>query len=172
MNKFYRFLKKILLFLSIAIILWFCVYFLYGDRISLTFTDRTFASYFPQILVFLTAASIYGLFILSIKSRRKKWGNLLLFFCGLILALLPFIAYHGYFQYQCGFWNEDLKKGKILFTSELNSSEKIQIIETKCKIQSDVKTDTVHIQKFTPYFELINDVKLYPTEKSNWVKVK
>jgi hypothetical protein len=172
MQKFYRFLKKILLFLSIAIILWFCVYFLYGDRISLTFTDRTFASYFPQILVFLTAASIYGLFILGIKSRRKKWGNLLLFFCGLILALLPFIAYHGYFQYQCGFWNEDLKKSSVLFQSEVDLNEKIQIIETKCKTQTEIKTDTIHIKQITPYFDLINDVKMYPSEKSNWVKGK
>lgn len=172
MNKFYRFAKRFLQVLSIAIIVWFCAYFLYGDQISLTFTDRKFASYFPQILVFLTAASIYGLFILGIKSKRNQWGNLLLFVGGLILALLPFIAYHGYFQYQCGFWNEELKKGKVLYSSEVSINEKIQIIHTNCKGKSEIKTDTVHIKKITPYFELINEVKLYPSEKSNWEKVK
>lgn len=172
MQKFYRFLKKFLLFLSMAIIVWFCVYFLYGDRISLTFTDRTFASYFPQILVFLTAASIYGLFVLSLKSNRNKWGNLLLFLVGIVLALIPFIAFHGYFQYQCGFWNEEISKGKVLYQSEINSNEKIQILESNCSLNSTQKTDTVHIKQITPYFELINDVKMYPSEKSNWKVVK
>lgn len=172
MNKFYRFTKRFLQVLSIAIIVWFSVYFLYGDQISLTFTDRKFASYFPQILVFLTAASIYGLFILSIKSKRKQWGNLLLFVGGLVLALIPFIAYHGYFQYQCGFWNEELNKGNVIYSSEVNSNEKIQILESHCKNKTESKIDTVHIQKVTPYFELINDVKLYPSEKSNWLREK
>lgn len=172
MNKFYRFVKRFLQVLSIAIIVWFCVYFLYGDQISLTFTVRKFASYFPQILVFLTAVSIYGLFILAIKSKQKKWVNFLLFFGGLILATLPFIAFHGYFQYQCGIWNQEISKGKTLFKSELDSNENIQVRKTKCSVTNLEQTDTVHVKEILPYFELVNDVKLISAEKSYWSVVK
>src|SRR5690606_40033326 len=97
MPKLYRILINTLKFLCLVFIAWLAVYFLLGDTFSIYFTDRVFASWFPQILVFLTAASIYALFILAIKSSRKKWQNILLFMGGFFFALTPFLAYHGYF---------------------------------------------------------------------------
>lgn len=173
MKKFYRFFLNALKFLCVGFILWFLAYFFFGERISMHFTDRRFASYFPQILVFLCAASIYGIFVLNMKNHYKKWVNILLFFGGFTLALIPFIAYHGFFQYQCGFWNQEIEKGKILYKTQLNSEEYIQVRKSKCKTgKNQISKDTLHIQAFTPYFEWVNDVKLVPSERSYWTIVK
>src|SRR5690606_2498248 len=150
-------------------IAWFVVYFLLGDRFSIYFTDRVFASWFPQILVFLSAASIYGIFILEIKSSRKKWQNIMLFFGGFLFALIPFITYHGYFQYQCNFWNDEIKSEKTLYINNLNKFETIKVVDRFCVInESEVKTDTVFSKQITPYFELNDEVKIKKAEKSDW----
>lgn len=173
MGKFYRILIPTLKFLCLVFIAWFAVYFLLGDRFSIYFTDRVFASWFPQILVFLSAASLYGLFILAIKSSRKKWVNILLFLVGFIFALFPFLAYHGYFQYQCGIWNREIKKEKTLYFNKLNKFESVKVVESVCKInESEIKTDTVFSKQITQFFELNDDVKIQKAEKSDWTITK
>jgi len=172
-NKFYRILIKTLKFLCLTSIVWFAVYFLLGERFSITFTDRVFASWFPQILVFLAAASIYGLFIFTIKSSRKKWQNILLFLGGFIFALAPFLAYHGYFQYQCDFWNQKIKNERILYINNLNKLESVKIIESVCEPgESEIKSDTVFSKQLTQFFELNDEVKIQKSEKSDWTKVR
>ncbi len=169
MGKFYRISINTLKFLCLVFIAWFAVYFLLGDRFSIYFTDRGFASWFPQILVFLSAASIYGIFILEIKSSRKKWQNILLFIGGFFFALIPFVTYHGYFQYQCEVWNYEIKSEKTLYINNLNQNETVKVVNSICtNEESEVKTDTVFSKQFTPYFELNDEVKIKKVEKSDW----
>ncbi len=159
---------KTLKFLCLVFIAWFAVYFLLGERFSIYFTDRVFASWFPQILVFLSAASIYGIFILEIKSFRKKWQNIMLFFGGFLFALIPFITYHGYFQYQCEFWNYEIKSEKTLYINKLNQNETVKEVISTCKVDKPGKIDTVYSKQITPYFELNDEVKIKKAEKSDW----
>lgn len=165
-------LSKIIRFLCIALIIWFCVYFLLGERFSITFTDRVFASWFPQILVFLAAASVYVLFISGIKSSRRKWQNILLFFGGFLLAIIPFLAYHGYFQYQCGIWNREVKREKVLYINKLNKFESVKIIQSTCKQSQKELSDTIVSKQLTQFFELNNPVKIGKSEKSDWATKK
>lgn len=165
----FRLFTITLKFLCLGFIVWFAVYFLLGDRFSIYFTDRVFASWFPQILVFLSAASIYALFILTIKSYRKKWQNILLFIGGFLFALTPFLAYHGYFQYQCNFWNYEIKSENTLYINNLNENETVKAVDRFCVInESEVKTDTVFSKQITPYFELNDEVRIKKAEKSDW----
>jgi len=159
-------------FLCLAFIVWFCLYFFFGERFSIEFTDRIFASWFPQILVFLAAASIYGLFILAIRSYRKKWINILLFLAGFIFALLPFLAYHGYFQYQCGIWNREIMHEKILYINKLNKDEFVKIIHSKCEKSREERSDTIISKQITRFLELNNPVKIQKAEKADWTVAK
>lgn len=145
------------------------MYFLRGEEFSLTFSDRIFASYFLQILVFATGVSIYLLFIFQIKSDFKWWKKLLLLLVGFLFATIPFLLYHGHFQYQNSFWNREVLNSKDLYFNKLNSSETVKIVESKNKIDSSkIEIDTVHSQQITPYFELQNPVKIEKSEKSDW----
>lgn len=149
------------------IIAWFFVYFLRGEEFSLTFTDRIFASYFPQILVFSTGVSIYLLFIFQVKSKFKWWKKLLILVIGFLVATIPFLLYHGYFQYQkCSFWNSKIETKKELYTNKLNPSETVKIQEKTC--DGKTQNDTVYSKKVLNYFELIHPVKIEKSEKSDW----
>ena len=149
------------------IIAWFFVYFLRGEEFSLTFTDRVFASYFPQILVFATGVSIYLLFIFQVKSKFQWWKKLLILIVGFLFATIPFLLYHGYFQYQNGFWNRKIIHNKELYFNKLNSSEKIKVL--KFELNKEIKSDTIHSKQITPYFELQNPVKIEKGENPNWI---
>lgn len=171
MRKFSRFFIQVIRFFCLVFIIWFCFYFFFGERFSVEFTDRVFASRFPQILVFLTAVSVYGLFIMEIKSRRKKWVNILLFIGGFIFALIPFVAYHGYFQYQCGIWNREIVKEKTLYINKLNKFESVKVIESVCEADgSKIQSDTVFSKQITRFFELNNPVKIEKSESGVWTR--
>lgn len=152
-----------------AILLWFVLYFMIGEKTALYFTSRTFAAIFPQILVFAAAVSIYVLFILAMDHQRKKWVNLSLFFIGLVLAILPFFLYHGYFQYRCGFWNEEIQSSKTLLVNQNNPSQTVQIIQSQCENTLEEKIDTVYTQTFTPFFQLRQNASIRSVENSNWM---
>lgn len=169
MKKFYSILQKTIAVLCGIIISWFAVYFLRGEEFSLTFSDRVFASYFPQILVFATGVSIYLLFIFQVKSDFKWWKKLLLLVVGFVFATIPFLLYHGHFQYKNGFWNREILNSKGLYFNKLNSNETVKVIESKNQLDtSKIRIDTVHSQQITPYFELQNPVKIVKSEKGNW----
>lgn len=167
MKKFYSILQKIIAVICGIIISWFAVYFLRGEEFSLTFTDRVFASYFPQILVFATGVSIYILFIFQVKSNFKWWRKLLILLVGFLVATIPFLLYHGYFQYQkCNFWSSEIKTKKELYFNKLNNSETVKVQEKTC--DGKTQNDTVYSKKVLNYFELINPVKIQKSEKSDW----
>lgn len=169
LKKTLSILQNTLKVLFSATILWFLVYFIWGEQLSLYFTSRSVAEVFPQILVFAASVSIYGLFILAIKNNRKKWVNLSLFLGGLLLASLPLLAYHGYFQYQCGFWNQKVQSTKKLFVHQKNPSETIQVLQTTCENTMEDKLDTIYSKKITPFLEVHHKVKIRPVENSDWM---
>ncbi|HLV24363.1 MAG TPA: hypothetical protein VKY36_06255 [Moheibacter sp.] len=171
MKKFYKILQKILFVICAIIIVWFLVYFLRGEEFSLTFSDRVFASWFPQILVFTTGVSVYLLFILQVKSKFQWWKKLLILLLGFVFATIPFLLYHGYFQYQqCSFWNTELKSKKELYFNKVNEYETVKILEKKC--DGKIQSDTVYSKKILTYFELIHSVKIEKAEKANWTTSK
>lgn len=151
MKKILKTVQKILLIVFPTIILWFILYFSIGERFPIYFTDRTFASYFPYILVFSTAVSIYGICILLIHSKKRKWINIVLFVCGLAFSSLPFFAYHGFLQNQCSFWNEKVSISKKLFISKITPSEEINTIQIQCIYKEEITEKTVFQKKFTPF---------------------
>ncbi|MGB7498746.1 MAG: hypothetical protein WA897_02515, partial [Moheibacter sp.] len=77
MKKFLKISTIVLRILCGLFLIWYVLYFLFGDRLALRFSNREFASVFTQILVFAAAVSVYGLFILYIRSNQKKWINIL-----------------------------------------------------------------------------------------------
>ena len=167
MNKVFLVFFNIIRLFCALIIIWFVAYFLFGERFSITFTHRGLAEYLPQILTFGAAVSVYLLFILSIKSSRKKWQNILLFFSGLILSAIPLFAYHAYFQYQCDFWNREIKSSKIIYVNSLNKSETVKAIQSQCK--NELKTDTVYAKEFPKfYFEIQHPVKIEQSDSAKW----
>lgn len=170
MQKSLRILTKIIQLICIAIILWFPLYFFWGDRFSITFTNRCFASWFPQILAFGTAASIYILFILSIKSKNKRWQNVLLFVGGLLLATIPLIVYHGYLQYQCGIWNREIVKETPIYYNKTNKFETVKVIQSSC--DQTAVSDTVFVKQMTPWFELQNPVNIHQSDDGNWTIIR
>src|SRR5690606_34250481 len=162
---------KILNIFCALIIVWFLVYFLRGEEFSLRFSDRIFASWFPQILVFTTGVSVYLLFILQVKSKFQWWKKLLILLLGFVFATIPFLLYHGYFQYQqCSFCNTDLKSKKELYFNKVNEYETVKILEKKC--DGKIQSDTVYSKKILTYFELIHSVKIEKAEKANWTTSK
>jgi hypothetical protein len=169
LKHFLRILQKILQVICWLIVIWFGVYFFFGERFSITFTNRDFGEYLPHILTFGAAASIYLLLILNIKSSRKKWRNILFFFLGLILAAVPLLAFHLYFQYQCEFWNREIKSSKVIYFNKLNKFESIKVIRSVCENEkSKVQTDTAYSKQITPYFELQNPVKIEKSDSGTW----
>lgn len=150
------------------IILWFITYFVLGDKVALTFTNKSWAEIFPQILVFAAAVSIYALFILAIKTKRKKWVNFLLFFGGMFVAIVPFLAYHGYYQYQCGIWNQEIVTSRNLLINHNDHSETVKIVRTKCEFEEEIKVDTLYSKKTTDFFELQHKVELIENKGSSW----
>lgn len=172
MKKYNRILLNLLRFLCFVFIGWFFVYFFLGDQFSIRFVDREIAARLPQILVFLTAVSLYGLFILAIKSTRKKWQNIVLFMGGVLIASIPFLIYHGFFQYRCGIWNQSVTENKILYLNNRNTNESVHIIKSVCEADEIEKTDTIFTQKVLKYFELADEVKIRKGENTSWELVK
>lgn len=156
--------------MCLLIIVWFLIYFLAGDYSAFYFTDRTFAAYFPSILSFAASTAIYGLFISSIQSKRKKWKNILLFVSGLLIGSLPLLAYHAYFQYQCGFWNEEVLEVKQTYSNKVDATESVKSFKTQCKINQESKQEVLFVKQFTPYFEFRNPVDVSALNPTFWVK--
>lgn len=165
-------LQRFIQFICLLIIVWFLVYFFAGDYSAFYFTDRTFASYFPSILSFTASAAIYGLFVSWIQAKRKKWKNVLLFVFGLLIGSLPLLAYHGYFQYQCGFWNQEILAVKQTYLNKVDASESVKDFKTQCKINRETQVETLFVKQFTPYFEFRNPVDVSTLNSTFWVETE
>ena len=153
MKKTFTLLQSILTVLFVGIIVWFLVYFLWGNDFALYFVNREMASLFPHILVFSTAVAIYGLFILQIQSQHKKSRNILFFFLGLIFSILPLVAFHAYFTFQNEFWNHQIIDSKTIFYNPINPKESVKEIRFENKQNSKHQIDTVYSRSFSPYFD-------------------
>lgn len=167
MKKTFILLKSVLTILFSIIIVWFVVYFLWGNQFAIYFKNRDAAEFFPHLLVFATGVSIYGLFILNIHSYKKRSFNILLFFLGLIFSSIPFLLYHGFLQYQNGFWNQRIEKTEILYISTSNEEESVKRLEFINKVNSTEKIDTVFSKPFSPFFELNRQVNLKFSSEEN-----
>lgn len=139
-----------------------------GEKNGFLFSNRKYATIFIEILVFSTAVSIYGLFVLFIRNKRKKWINFLLFFGGLLFATLPFLAFHGYYQYQCNNWNSEIVSSEEILYNNYDTEETVKVIKTKCDFEDEIKTDTVFVKKQLLFFETHRRVNIIVVEKSNW----
>lgn len=168
MKKFFKIISVIARIVFVCILLWFCAYFIFGDQLALKFSNQTYSNAFVQILTFSAAVSVYGFFVLSIRAKQKKWLNVILFFGGLLLGCLPLLIYHGYLQYQCGFWNETTTEISTLYINTQNENESVKRLEKKCSLKDEIKTDTVFVRKLNDYFELEQPVKIRKSEKGNW----
>ena len=94
--------------------------------------------------------------------------NFLFFFLGLMFSSLPLLAYHGYFQYQDGFWNQKIENSKTLYINKLKNDESVKELQFRNEINQEIKWDTVFSKAFTPYFELNQQVEIKVSEKGNW----
>ncbi|MGB6093188.1 MAG: hypothetical protein WBF83_05445 [Moheibacter sp.] len=169
MKKFLKISTIVLRILCGLFLIWYVLYFLFGDRLALRFSNREFASVFTQILVFAAAVSVYGLFILYIRSNQKKWINILLFVGGLIVGCIPLLLYHGYLQYRCGFWNMEQISEKMIFDHLQNPDETVQIIHSKCKTGDLESVDTLYIKKTGTFLDWTANVNFEKSEKGDWI---
>lgn len=150
-------------------LIWYALYFLVGDRTALRFSDRKSAEVFTHILVFSASVSVYGLFILFIRSNQKKWVNILLFIGGLIVGSFPLLLYHGYLQYRCGFWNSEQVSEKTIYENSQNQSETVRLIRSKCKTGDMETADTLYIKKMGTFLDWTADVNFEKSETGEWI---
>lgn len=169
MKKFLKISTIVLRILCGLFLIWYVLYFLFGDRLALRFSNREFAPVFTQILVFAASVSVYGLFILFIRSTQKKWINILLFIGGLIVGSLPLLLYHGYLQYRCGFWNMEQLSEKTIYENSQNPDESVQLIQSKCKTGDLETTDTLYIKKTGTFLDWTANVNFEKSEGGEWI---
>ena len=171
MNKSLRLTLKITFTL---IIVWFISYFVFGEHISLEFSDYNFAQLFPRILTFATGASIYFLFLLSIRTE-KGWNfkNILKFVFGILIAFIPFILFKYYSSVgNCQNWEVTKKVKTTLYQSVSSSSESIKTIETYC-LEMDKREEKIYrVIQITPLFNSISPIDTLKLQEKSWKKVK
>lgn len=154
-------------------IVWFIGYFVFGENIGIEFADYEFAKLFPKILTFCAGASIYFLFMLSIK-KADKWNykNILKFAAGIILAIVPFILFKYYTSIgNCQTWEVSRRVVKTLYQSKSSTSETIKAIETICPEMESKKVDTYRVMALTPLFNTISPVDTAKIRENNWKKI-
>ncbi|MBS7333125.1 MAG: hypothetical protein KIG88_05980 [Weeksellaceae bacterium] len=158
----------------ILIIVWFISYFVFGEHVSLEFSDYNFALIFPKILTFATGASIYFLFLLSIK-KADGWNikNILKFVFGIIIGIIPFFLFKYYSSVgNCQNWEVTKKVKSTLYESVSSSSETIKLIETYC-LEMDLREEkTYRVMAITPIFNTISPIDTLKINDTNWKKIK
>lgn len=162
---------KTLLYL---ILVWFIIYFVFGEQISLEFSDYQFAKIFPKILTFAAGASIYLLILLSIK-KSKGWSivNILKFIAGIIFAFIPFLLFKYYSSVaNCQDWEITKKNVKTLFVSTSSNSEKIKTIETYCQEMDELETKNYRVMEITPIFNIVSEIDTAKINQKDWKKFK
>lgn len=156
------------------ILIWFIIYFVFGEQISLEFSDYHFAQIFPKILTFSAGASIYLLILLTIK-KSKGWSfiNILKFFAGIMFAIIPFILFKYYSSVaNCQEWEITKKNVKTLFVSTSSNSEKIKTIETYCQEMDKLDVKNYRVMEITPFFNVVSEIDTAKINKKDWKKFK
>lgn len=157
----------------ILIIVWFISYFVFGEHISLEFSDYRFAQIFPKILTFATGASIYFLFLLTIK-KADGWNlkNILKFVFGIIIGFIPFLLFKYYSSVgNCQNWEVSKKVKTTLYQSVSSSSETIKLIETYCLEMDSRDEKTYRIMAITPFLNTISPIDTTKINDKQWKKV-
>ena len=155
------------------IIMWFIGYFVFGENISIEFANYEFAKQFPKILTFCTGASIYFLFMLSIK-KADKWNykNVIKFVLGIGCAIVPFILFKYYTSIgNCQNWEVSRRVVKTLYQSKSSTSETVKAIETICPEMESKKVDTYRVMALTPLFNTISPIDTTKIRENNWKKL-
>lgn len=154
------------------IIVWFLGYFIFGENITVEFSDYQFAQLFPKILTFATGASIYFLFLLSIKiSNGFSILNVTKFILGIILGLFPFFLLKYYSAVDnCQNWEVSKKVKTTLYYSTYSSNESIKLIETYCPDLKLKEEKTYRIMQISPFFNTIYPIDTVKIRRDNWKK--
>ncbi len=170
MNKYLLTFLKTIFYLIIG---WFLGYFIFGENISVEFSDYQFAQLFPKILTFATGVSIYFLFLLSIKkSDLFSTSNILKFIFGVILGLLPFLLFKYYSSVDnCQNWEVDKRVKSTLYLST-TSNESIKLIETYCPEMKQTEVKTYRVLQISPIFNTIYPVDTTKIKRDYWKKMK
>jgi hypothetical protein len=170
MNKYLLTFLKTIFYLTIC---WFVGYFIFGENISVEFSDYSFTLLFPKILTFATGASIYFLFLLNIKkSEGFKTLNIIKFSLGIILGVLPFFLFKYYASVDnCQNWEVNKKVKSTLFIST-TSNESIKLIEVYCPELNTTELKTYRIMQISPFFNTVYPVDTLKIKRDYWKKVK
>ncbi len=140
--------------------------------LSLEFTNQQFAHLFPKILTFSAAASIYFLFLLSIKLKDGwSWINITKFCLGLIIGLIPLATFEYYNLSQCSSWKTTTKVKKTLYQSNSSSSEKIKLIEVECPETKSKVLKVKRIVDITPLFHTSSTIDTTKISTNSWKKL-
>lgn len=155
------------------IIVWFIGYFVFGENVSIEFSNYQFAKFFPKVLTFAAGASIYFLFLISIKPSDKfSLSNILKFTFGIIIAIIPFLLFKYYSSVgNCQNWEVSKKIVKTHFISTSSASETIKSVETYCLEMDKKDIKTYRIVSFTPIFNTITPIDTTKINSKNWKKV-
>lgn len=173
MKKTWRFLRIVLIIVCCLISIEYVLYFSLGNQFKYEFADRHWAKSFTNILVFSTAVSIYLLFILSMSSKSKWWKNLMLFGVGLIFSLIPIISYHGFYQFQCDFWNQKRIKTEVIATNKWSRYKTIEVQIHQCLLNDQITVDTVLVDKRSiPFLYSIKPATYITLKSGSWIPSK
>lgn len=171
MNQKLKITLKTILYL---ILVWFIIYFVFGEQISLEFADYQFAHIFPKILTFAAGASIYLLILLTIK-KSKGWSivNILKFIAGIIFAFVPFLLFKYYSSVaNCQDWEITKKNIATLYVSTTSNSEKIKSVETYCQEMDQLEVKSYRVAELTPLFNVVWEIDTANISPEKWKKLK
>lgn len=169
MKKKHRFPLLIFRLICGFILIAYLLYFLLGDKLAIRFSVQEYNKIFIQVLVFAASAALYAFFILSIKSIRKRWKNILLFIGAVVIGSFPLLFYHGFLMYQCGFWNSVETEVKTIFVNSENPDEKVKIVEIKCEPEDNFRTDTIYVKKINGLLEWTDNAVIKKSQSGKFV---
>lgn len=169
MNK--RFLN-ITIVISIIFIVWFLLYFLIGNFISLEFSNSNFSSLFPKILTFIASVSVYILFLVSIK-KENGWSffNVMKFVLGIVVAFIPLLVFEYFSIDSCASWKVNKSDKKIIYQSVSSASETIRLIEVDCPTANRKTLEVKRVMKITPLFITSSEIDTLKISDKNWKKL-
>jgi len=165
-------IRYITIIISILFIAWFLLYFLIGNSISLEFSNTNFSKLFPKILTFLASVSVYVLFLLSIK-KSSGWSlfNVMKFVLGIVVALLPLLAFEYFSIDSCPTWKMNKKDKKIIYQSVSSTSETIRLVEIDCPSANKKTLKTKRVMQITPLFITSSEIDTLKISDKNWKKL-
>ena len=166
-------LKNILKTILTLNLIWFIGYFVFGEHISLEFSNYEFAKLFPKLITFTAGASIYLLVLLTIKKENGfSIKNILKFIVGILLAFAPFILFKYYSSVaNCQDWEVRKKNVSTLFISKTSTKESIKTIDIYCQELNKLETKNFKVTELTSLFNIVTEIDTAKLEKKDWKKI-